>query len=92
MRLLGRDKLSCLKGQDTEIDKWLAGWMLELMRARWGDASDLLHQFPSAKELKEGVFLFPIRSAKHAIEVWIAFPQGIVLVNALIEYDESNGS
>jgi mRNA-degrading endonuclease HigB of HigAB toxin-antitoxin module len=82
MRLIGRERLNCLKGQSEALDKWLVSWLSELAHAQWAQAGELLNQFPTARQLQQGLFAFRVGTGTYEIEVQIAFPQGIALITA----------
>ncbi|HBO9693886.1 TPA: type II toxin-antitoxin system HigB family toxin [Pseudomonas aeruginosa] len=91
MHLLGRDKLEPLKGLDGGLDKWVVSWVSEMTQASWKGSTDLLAQFPKAQEIAPGVFRFYVVTGNYAVEVRVAFPQGIALITALLTIEESNG-
>jgi hypothetical protein len=88
MHLLGRDKLSRLQKQNDMLDKWLASWVCELVRARWWCSADVLNQFPRVQECGNGLFLFTTEPKEYCIEVQFAFSQGVALITALTELIE----
>jgi mRNA-degrading endonuclease HigB of HigAB toxin-antitoxin module len=88
MRLIGRERLNCLKGQSQALDKWLVIWLSELAHAQWRREAELLTQFPNARRIKEGLFAFPVGLGSHEIEVQIAFPQSIALIISPKEFSQ----
>ncbi|BAN51104.1 type II toxin-antitoxin system HigB family toxin [Metapseudomonas resinovorans] len=83
MRLIGREKLASLKGIGNEIEKWVLSWIAEVTNAHWKHPADVRNQFPNAKEKGNGSFLFPVGNCDVAIQLLIAFPQGIALITDL---------
>lgn len=86
MRLIGRDKLCPLKGLDIQIDKWIAGWTVEITHADWHDEGHVVDQFPTVYNNNKGLFKFQVGLAKYGIEVLIAFPQKTVLITGLTNF------
>jgi hypothetical protein len=80
MKLLGRDKLQSLLGLDEQTDKWIRGWMSEVVNANWKDPLDVLHQFPHAKRASSGIFHFRVASQPKLIEVSMTFPKATAIV------------
>ena len=83
MRLIGREKLNRLKGKGTEAEKWAKAWVAEVAEAHWRRPDDVTEQFPSAQPHGHNCFLFPISNCQLAIQLRIAFPQGIALISDL---------
>lgn len=81
MRLLGRQRLSRLRGD--EIEKWVRAWVAEVMNAHWKQPSDVRDQFPNARHHGGSLFLFPVGSCNCVICLMIAFPQGVALITDL---------
>jgi mRNA-degrading endonuclease HigB of HigAB toxin-antitoxin module len=91
LRLIGREKLMPLRGQNQETARWVAHWSAELRDAHWKRPTDIAHQFPKAKQLGNSNFLFPIPKQKIAIHLLIAFPQGVALIIAITVFEAANG-
>lgn len=83
MRLIGRERLSRLQGSGEQINKWLLSWAAEVAAAQWKYPVDVCAQFPSALHRGEGRFIFPVRNSSVAIDLLVAFPQGIALITDL---------
>lgn len=92
MRLIGREKLCCLSNAEDRVRKWVQGWTAEVANANWKHPTELGVQFPNVKQTKDGRFLFPVNGCAWAISLLVAFPQGIALITALEETDDSYGS
>ena len=80
MKLLGRDKLQALLGLDEQTDKWIRGWMSEVMTANWKHPIDVLHQFPHATSDPSGIFQFRVGGQPKVIEVSMTFPRAMAIV------------
>ena len=92
MRLIGREKLSRLKGQGAEVEKWVRSWVAEVAEAHWRRPEDVAEQFPSACHQGRGCFLFPIAQFPVAIQLQIAFAQGVALISDLNTSEVTHGS
>lgn len=92
MRLLGRERLCCVKDNGRDAEKWLRSWTAEVMAAHWKHPVDVNHQFPNARHQGQGRFLFRVGSSKLTINLLIAFPQGVALITELKADDENHGS
>lgn len=80
MRLIGRDKL---EHSSPDALAWLKTWGAEVFAAQWKDPDDVFRQFPKAKILQTGQFLFMVGDQQLELISIIAFPQGILLINDL---------
>lgn len=83
MRLIGREKLRCLKGTGEQNEKWLRSWTSEIIGAHWKIPSDVIKQFPKAKHDGEGNFEFPVGDCYWTIHLLITFTHGVALVTNL---------
>lgn len=92
MKLLGRDKLSRLRGRGDEIEKWVRGWAAEVIAAHWKHPADIRDQFPNARHHGNGVFAFPIGQSPWTVFLQIAFTHGVALITELKANDEAHGS
>ncbi|KNH30319.1 hypothetical protein ACS77_00440 [Pseudomonas syringae] len=88
MRLIGREKLTPLQGKGDRAEKWLRGWVAEIISAHWKQPADVNEQFPNSSLKGDGVFHFPVESCGVAIQLMIAFPQGVALITDLISEDK----
>lgn len=87
MRLIGREKLDQLRGSGAEAERWARAWVAEVASAHWRHPGDVTDQFPNARHQGQGRFLFPIGACQLAIQLQIAFAQGIALISDLHIYD-----
>jgi mRNA interferase HigB len=87
MRLIGKQRLACLRGE--QIEKWVRAWVAEVMSAHWKQPSDVREQFPNARHAGQGLFLFPVGNCNCVICLLIAFPQGVALITDLKVEDET---
>jgi mRNA interferase HigB len=92
MRLLGRDRLTRLRGQGELVEKWIRSWVAEIMVAHWRSPLDVNNQFPSALHQGNGSFIFPVRDTGLTIGLLVVFPQGIALVTDLKIGNETHGA
>lgn len=83
MRVIGREKLGRLRGKGAEVENWTRSWVAEVAEAHWRQPQDVTDQFPNALHQGRGCFLFPIGSCRLAIQLEIAFAQGIALISDL---------
>lgn len=81
MRLIGREKLNRLRGKGAEV--WARAWVAEVAEAHWRKPDDVTEQFPNAHHQGHDCFLFPIGHCQLAIQLRIAFAQGIALISDL---------
>lgn len=91
MRLIGREKLHCLRGKGEQVEKWVRHWASEVTDAQWKRPADVRDQFPNAHHNGKGRFMFPVGNCKWAIHLLIAFPQGIALITDLKADDDIHG-
>lgn len=87
MRLIGRERLNGFSGGDPTVIRWVVSWVAELQAAHWRKPSDVLKQFPSAKQRENGTFVFVCMAANVGICVCFAFPRGIALICGLENND-----
>lgn len=92
MRLIGREKLNRLRGRGTESEKWARAWVAEVTDAHWRQADDVTEQFPNARHQGQGCFVFPIGHCQLAIQLRVAFAQGIALISDLTTCEVNYGS
>lgn len=83
MRLIGREKLSRLRGKGAEVETWVRSWVAEVTDAHWRKPDDVTRQFPNARHHGKGCFWFPIGSCQLAIQLQIAFAQDVALISDL---------
>lgn len=69
-----------ITGSDCLAAKWVPGWVAELRDAHWKRPSDVVGQFPKARQENDGTFLFPIAGRPAGIHALIVFPRGLVLI------------
>lgn len=91
MRLIGREKLSCLRDSSTQVEKWVSNWVAEVMNAHWKCPSDVSTQFPYASHIGDGLFKFPMKNCDWVIHLQIAFPKGIALITDLKTKNGTHG-
>ncbi len=80
MRLIGREKLTTLSGQDRDTARWVASWSAELLGANWKRPADVVLQFPRASQKLDGIFMFQPPNKAIEIDALISFPRGIILI------------
>jgi mRNA interferase HigB len=80
MKLFGRNKLQTLYGLDDQTDKWVRGWVSEVLHANWKHPLDVVRQFPQASNVAENIFRFRVGNQAKVIEVSMAFPQAVAIV------------
>lgn len=90
MRLIGRGKLACAESIGIEIQKWMLSWVAEVKNAHWKHANDVSDQFPNVRLNADSSFLFPVGQCGIAIQVLIAFPQGIAFIQELKSSEDTN--
>lgn len=83
MRLLGRERLDRLRGEDEQVEKWVRSWATEVLGAHWKQPSDVRDQFPSARHQGKGLFMFTVGNCNWVISLLISFPQGVALITDL---------
>jgi mRNA interferase HigB len=83
MKLLGRNRLQALYGLDDQTDIWLRSWVSEISDANWKHPKDVLRQFPQAKCITNGIFLFRPGLRTQYIEVSMMFPLAMAIVTDL---------
>ncbi|MBK5162778.1 type II toxin-antitoxin system HigB family toxin [Burkholderia sp. R-70211] len=83
MRLLGRNLLQRLYGQDSRTDRWLISWTAEICNANWKRADDVLRQFPLATYGEPNFFVFRVGGGGCGVKLSIMFPLGIAVVSDL---------
>jgi len=83
MKLLGRNRLQALYGLDDQTDKWLCSWVSEISNANWKHPKDVLLQFPQARSMTNGIFLFRPGLHSQYIEVSMMFPLAMAIVTDL---------
>lgn len=91
MHLFGRDKLESLRGRERATDLWMSAWLSEVCHAAWAGPGDVLTQFPKALEIGSGKYRFSVSSGLHVIEVFVSFPQKVVLITGLVNIEDANG-
>jgi len=92
MRLIGRHKLHRLRHSEVDVEKWVRSWAAEVLDAHWRQPDDVTAQFPSAHHQGGSFFLFPVAHSELAIQLQVAFPQGIALISDLNTNDETYGN
>ena len=92
MRLIGQSHLNPLIQSGEFAARWVAAWTAEVKSAHWKKPADILVQFPRVGRTADGEFLFPVARCAFAVEVLIAFPQGIALITSLKVIEVANGS
>lgn len=92
MILVGRSKLCRLTRDGGQAERWVRSWVAELASAHWRHLSDIYAQFPSARQVADGCIAFPVSDSDAVIQVRVAFPQGVALITALIDGDDTHGS
>lgn len=90
MRLIGCEKLASAKSIGLDLQRWVLSWTAEVKNAHWKQPSDVCDQFPNVLHEGDSLFLFPIRQCGFAVQVLIAFPQGIALIQDLKFSEDSN--
>lgn len=90
MRLIGCEKLAWAKSIGIDVDKWVLSWAAEVRSAHWKHPSDVCEQFPNACRKSDSLFLFPVSKCSLAIQVLIAFPQGIALIQDFKSSEDTN--
>ena len=85
MKLIGREKLTTLKGINNEIDKWVAIWVMELTKKAWFSHLELEYDYPQM-EILEGssIFIFPVSSSNHTVKVCFYFEKKIALISEVV--------
>lgn len=81
MRLLGRNHLHSLQGQDPETDQWLRNWTSEIAYANWKAAEEISKQYPTVVSDNENNFFFRIATKKMRIKVVVCFNLGIAMIS-----------
>lgn len=81
MKLLGRDKLTCLTNSSENIKSWLRGWSSEILNAHWHKKDDVFEQFPKARVNSDGCFEFVIASENnYVLCTKIIFSRHVVII------------
>lgn len=85
MKLIGKQQLITLRDDNPKVVIWIKSWVAEVSsnHCHWGDESSIYQQFPNAKKVANGVFLFAISNSKYILETKILFPQKIVLIEGV---------
>ncbi len=87
MRLVGRANLDGFSRGDPAVVRWVRSWVAEIQAANWRRASDVLRQYPSAKQKDDGTIVFACMAANVGICVCFAFQKGIALICGLEQND-----
>jgi len=87
MRLIGKERLSPLRGTDKDVDLWISAWIAELSNAIWKCSDDLIRSFPRAQQCTRVVFIFPIQESGNSIKLLLSFDKGIALIQEVIKND-----
>lgn len=90
MRLIGCEKLASAKSIGLDLQRWVLSWTAEVKNAHWKQPGDVCDQFPNVRHEGDSLFLFPISQCGLAVQVLIAFPQGIALIQDLKSSEDSN--
>lgn len=84
MRLIGKEKLFCLRGINDEIDTWLSVWITELSNSSFNQVN-LQDNFPRMVNLENSIFIFPVYSSNYSVKVILCFKRGIALISEVIK-------
>ncbi len=84
MRLIGKEKLLCLRGINDEIDTWLSVWITELSNSSFNQVN-LQDNFPRMVNLENSIFIFPVYSSNYSVEVILCFKRSIALISEVIK-------
>lgn len=82
MRIVGRERIGNLGRANDDRDRWLRSWFAEIASANWKCREDVIAQFPRVVHAGSG-FRFPMSDEPIAINVAIAFHQGVVLITGV---------
>lgn len=91
MRLIGLEVLSMYRS-DPSVALWLRSWITEVKCAHWKHESDLFKQFPNARGVDDGRFVFLAKGLSIAVILRVAFPQGIAVIEAFDKGGDADGS
>lgn len=89
MRLVGREKLNHLN-DNVQAKSWLRNWIAEVKDANWKNPTDVFDQFPNVRVKGQNLFMFPISKINVAVELMVAYPQGIALITNTSVIDHAN--
>lgn len=83
VKLIGKDKLLCIRGINNDIDSWVSAWISELNNTYWFNQVELRSSFPRMDCLNDSVCIFPISSSNYSVKVTLCFKRSIALITEI---------
>lgn len=85
MQLIGKHRLSSIKGINDKIDIWIDAWVTEVSHATWKDPSSIFIAFPRAKSVDQILFIFPVCGKEFPqIKIKIKFGMDKAMISEVI--------